>query len=434
MIGTTLIRRLMMVALPVIVALAILPAPAHAQAPGLGQDFLWGVGSAGFQSEGSSPDSNWLRYSSSDRVHDPVGTSVDFRHRYVEDITNAKLMGVKVYRISVEWARIQPKPGVWDQRELEYYDRVMHYILLSGMRPMITLDHWVYPGWAVDRGGWNNPNMVRDWLTNAKKVVDRYARFDPIWITVNEPLVYTFLKELSFGGIAPQNVPLMLDQLVQAHRTIYDYIHARQPTAWVTSNSAYLPTVQPVLDSMFLDRIKDKQDFVGIDYYYSVAATDLNTYNAATEEYWKASTSADGLYYALRYYDRKFPGKPLYIVENGMPTENGAPRPDGYRRADQLRDAAYWLARAKADGMNVVGYNYWSITDNYEWGSYTPRFGLYQVDVTSDQALLRRPTPAVAAYRDVIANGGVRSDYRPTRPAQFCSLVDAPTSCSQPVR
>ncbi|HEY9313953.1 family 1 glycosylhydrolase [Williamsia sp.] len=428
-------RRLFAVVLSLLVCVIVIPAaPAAAQDRGLGPGFLWGVGSAGFQSEGSSPDSNWRRYSNSDRVDDPVGTSVDFRSRYVEDINNARDMGVKVYRISVEWARIQPEPGVWDQRELEYYDRVVHHILLAGMRPMITLDHWVYPGWVADRGGWNNPDMAASWLTNARKVVDRYARFDPIWVTVNEPIVYTYLKELAFGGIAVQNVPLMLDQLVLVHRSIYDYIHAQQPEAWVTSNSAYLPTVQPALDAMFLDRIADKQDFVGIDYYYSVSATDLNTYNAATEEFWKATSAADGLYYALRYYSRKFPGKPLYIVENGMPTENGNPRPDGYQREDQLRDAAYWLARARADGMNVVGYNYWSITDNYEWGSYTPRFGLYQVDVMSDPTLTRQATPAVAAYREIIAGGGVPANYRPTRPAEFCSLVDAPTSCSQPVR
>ncbi|WP_062800383.1 family 1 glycosylhydrolase [Williamsia muralis] len=430
----TMIRRILAVVLPILVAVAVPAAPASAQGSVLGDDFLWGVGSAGFQSEGSSPDSNWLRYSNSTRVHDRVGTSVDFRHRYAEDIENARSMGVEVYRISIEWARIQPSPGVWDQQELAYYDDVIHHILRAGMRPMITLDHWVYPGWAADRGGWNNPTMAADWLANARAVVDRYAAYDPIWITINEPMVYTFLREVNFGGLAPQNVPLMLNQLVHVHRTIYDYIHARQPGAWVSSNSAYLPTVQPALDALFLDRIADKQDFVGIDYYYSVAATDVNTYNAATEEYWKASTSADGLYYALRYYARKFPGTPLYIVENGMPTKDGEPRPDGYKREDQLRDAAYWISRAKSDGMNVVGYNYWSITDNYEWGSYASRFGLYRVDVKSDPSLTRQPTDAVAAYRDIISSGGVRSDYRPTRPAQFCSLVDAPTSCSQPVR
>ncbi len=96
-----------------------------------------------------------------------------------------------------------------------------------------------------------------------------------------------------------------------------------------------------------------------------------------------------------------------------MPTDNGRPRADGWDRADELRDTIYWLQRAKGDGMNVIGYNYWSLTDNYEWGSYAPRYGLYTVDVTTDPDLIRRPTDAVAAYRDITAHHGVPTGYHP---------------------
>ncbi|MGW4247904.1 family 1 glycosylhydrolase, partial [Nocardia sp. NPDC004722] len=82
--------------------------------------------------------------------------------------------------------------------------------------------------------------------------------------------------------------------------------------------------------------------------------------------------------------------------------------------------------------MNVIGYNYWSLTDNYEWGSYTPRFGLYTVDVKTDPSLTRRPTDAVDAYRAIAHDAGVPPGYRPTRPATTCSLVDALDSCADP--
>ncbi|MFI5776220.1 family 1 glycosylhydrolase [Nocardia sp. NPDC051570] len=141
----------------------------------------------------------------------------------------------------------------------------------------------------------------------------------------------------------------------------------------------------------------------------------------------------EGIYYALQYYSRRFPGKPLYVVENGMPTRDGAARADGYTRADHLRDHVYWIQRAVADGIPVLGYNYWSITDNYEWGSYTPRFGLYTVDARTDPALIRRPTDAVAAYTGLTGARGVPADYRPTRAPAACSLVDAPASCVDPV-
>jgi beta-glucosidase len=93
----------------------------------------------------------------------------------------------------------------------------------------------------------------------------------------------------------------------------------------------------------------------------------------------------------------------------------------------------FWLQRAKADGMNVIGYNYWSLTDNYEWGSYAPRFGLYTVDVRTDPSLTRRPTDAVGTYNQLIAAGGVPPGYRPVRAPSLCVLVDPPASCLSPL-
>lgn len=395
--------------------------------------FLWGVSSSGFQSEGFSPDSNWVRYERAGRTDDRVGTSVDFRHRYASDIALAKGLGVRVYRVSVEWARIEPRPGVLDTREISYYDTMIAAIVAAGMRPMITLDHWVYPGWIADRGGWADPRTTGAWLRNARFVVDRYAHYHPLWITINEPTFYV-INELRMGGLPAALAPAMLDRLVAAHRAIYQHIHRRDHTAMVSSNIAYMPTAEPAIDTTFVDRVRDTLDFLGVDYYYAGTPTDLSAINAATGSPWQASIAADGLYYALRDLARRNPGIPLYVVETGMPTEKGAPRPDGYRRGDHLRDLVYWVQRALGDGIPVLGLNYWSLTDNYEWGSYTPRFGLYTVDVKADPALRRRPTDAVPVYRQITADGGVPAGYRPSRPPQWCSVVAAPDSCVQPVR
>ncbi|WP_372474974.1 MULTISPECIES: family 1 glycosylhydrolase [Gordonia] len=429
--STTVLSAIVVVA--VILLLGTIAPPAGAAPARLPSTFAWGVSSSGFQSEGSSPDSNWRRHTHSGRTHDRVGTSVDFRHRYREDIARAARLGVGVYRIGVGWARIEPRPGVIDHDELAYYDDVVAAIVAAGMRPMITLDHWVYPGWIADRGGWADPATREDWLRNARRVVNRYDRFHPYWITINEPFTYV-TNELRIGGITPAAVPTMVDGLVDVHRAIYRYIHRRDPNAMVSSNVAYIPTVEPALDIAYLDRLRGALDFIGIDYYYSVSPGDTNAWRAATEEQWLAPVAADGLYYALRDYARRFPGIPLYVVESGMPTRDGADRPDGYRRGDHLRDLVYWLQRARGDGVDVIGYNYWSLTDNYEWGSYTPRFGLYTVDVGTDPTLTRRPTDAVEAYRRITAANGVPAEYRPTRSAEVCSLVAAPSSCLEPVR
>ena len=116
--------------------------------------FHWGVATAGFQSEGSAPDSNWRRYvaAKTPEAKQPYGDAVDFRHRYPEDIARARAMGVNTFRFSVEWARVQPQPGVWDERELAYYDDVVRRIEAAGMTPMPTLTHFTHPGWVVDQG------------------------------------------------------------------------------------------------------------------------------------------------------------------------------------------------------------------------------------------------------------------------------------------
>ncbi len=78
--------------------------------------------------------------------------------------------------------------GSWNETEFAYYDDVVAHIRARGMTPMITLDHWVYPGWVVDQGGWTNPKTEADWLVNAEKVVERYSGIGALWITINERL------------------------------------------------------------------------------------------------------------------------------------------------------------------------------------------------------------------------------------------------------
>ncbi|QLY30206.1 glycoside hydrolase family 1 protein [Nocardia huaxiensis] len=405
---------------------------APATVTSLGADFLWGVSMSGFQSEGHAPDSNWSRYANSGEATDSYGNSVDFYQRYADDIDLAAGLGVKVFRLSIEWARVQPRADTWNDNDFRFYDDVITKIRAAGMRPMLTLDHWVFPGWAADRGGWKSQGMVTDWLANMRRVVDRYAPYDPLWVTFNEPMGY-IAQSIKIGDIGVLDALPMFDRLVQAHNTIYDYIHQRQPGAMVTSNVAQYPIIQNLTDILFVDRVRTKLDYIGLDFYYGASLQNPPTLALVGEELWKNAIEPEGIYYYLRTYTEKFPGLPLYIVENGLPTHHGQPRDDGYTRADHLRDTVYWLQRAKADGMNIIGYNYWSLTDNYEWGSYAPRFGLYTVDAKTDPTLTRRPTDAVPAFRALTAAAGVPADYRPTRNPALCSIILPIDSCLRPV-
>ena len=398
------------------------------------EGFHWGVATSGFQVEGSGPDSNWKRYVDAAAPRgeaDPVGDAVDFWNRYPEEIARAAEMGVNTFRLSVEWARIEPAPGEYDDEALAHYDRIIDTIRGHGMVPMITMVHFTYPGWLADREGLLSDEAVPAFGRFADLITERWAGDGTMWVTLNEPLVF-FKHEMTIGQVAPQDFGRFLDQIVAAHRLGYAAAHRADPDAMVTMNEAYLPMATDFTDTLIGDRVADVVDYVGIDYYYGVALNNLTTINAAWDDFAAVRPQPEVIYEAIKHYAQSYPGKPIYIVENGLPTDNGG-RADGVDRGDFLRDTAFWLQRAVADGYPVIGYNQWSLVDNYEWGSYAPRFGLYQVDVLTDPALERRPTTGVEAYREIIANGGVGPDYRPVLPGGWCSLSTIPDSCVNPV-
>jgi hypothetical protein len=83
---------------------------------------------------------------------------------------------------------------------------------------------------------------------------------------------------------------------------------------------------------------------------------------------------------------------------------------------DGQRFALTPLGEALKDGFRILGYLHWSLTDNFEWGSYAPRFGLYTVNVRTGPTLRRIPTAAVPVYQEIIRNRGVAPGYRPVTP------------------
>jgi beta-glucosidase len=372
--------------------------------------FVWGVSASGWQSEGGSVDSNWDRYNAAAQDQDRYGASVDFRHRYREDIALAKDLGVNTFRIGINWARVERKPGAFDEAELAYYDDVIRAMKEANIAPLITLDHFVYPGWVADQGAWTNAKTATDFVRFSRMIAERYHADVKLWLTFNEAAFFIMIEK-KYRKMTWSDVMSMRRHLIAAHRQIYDLIHALDPKAMVSSNIVWCGEgllswlFQKFTDWLFLTGIDDKMDWLAFDYYYPAITKEL-----LQGKIWETPLDASGLGRALTKLSRRYPTLPLLVAENGMPTPDGQPRPDGVRREDQLRDSIAAVQRARADGVNVIGFMYWSLTDNFEWGKYGPRFGLYTVDVLTDPQLRRKPTAAVAVYRDIIRNGGVSGE------------------------
>jgi beta-glucosidase len=163
----------------------------------------------------------------------------------------------------------------------------------------------------------------------------------------------------------------------------------------------------------FINAVADKLDYLALDYYYPAYDQARTLVALSSGKSYDISLDPFGMFTALRQMHRRYPRLPILITENGMPTRSGT-RADGVTRSTSLTDTVYWVQRARQAGVPVIGYMYWGLTDSYEWGSYTPRFGLYRVDVDKDPNLRRRPTAAVPVFRRLVRDRGVPAAYAPT--------------------
>ncbi|MGV3523529.1 MAG: glycoside hydrolase family 1 protein [Candidatus Sericytochromatia bacterium] len=431
--------------------------------------FQWGVSSAGYQAEGNETNSQWYYWEQAGKTQHRSGKAVDFYHRYEEDILLAKQMGVNAFRISVEWSRIEPRPGEIDPVQMAFYKNLVKTIRKHGMEPLVTLLHFTYPHWLdndTDRDGvtgWEDPDTVDAYLNYVGVVARELSPDVRFWITFNEPNIWLPIAHLAGktppGGTNPFGLLRAGRNVLQAHGRAYDRIHGIRSDAMVSSNifqfmynpfarsaKSYAasatalsePTIRAFADTdWFMEALEGGEfaydnhlqayfeprhyrggvsamnngtvsllgrfDYVAFDYYYRF--TKLQQILDAHST-WRMPIYPEGLYNVLINYQRRF-RKPIVIAENGIGLYNNQPREDGWKRGDHIVQHVAQMQRAMQDGANVIGYYHWSITDNYEWGSFDSRFGLYTVDALNDPELKRIPTDGVAAYQAVIAGQGV---------------------------
>ncbi|HEY9720418.1 MAG TPA: family 1 glycosylhydrolase [Oscillatoriaceae cyanobacterium] len=409
-----------------------LAAPAGAD-PGLppsplgSTPFMWGVTLSGLQNDGISPSSDWNAMLRGHYVPDTITKGPDFRGHLDADLDRARSLGLNAFRTSIEWDRLEPRPGYYDPHEIAYVHRLLEGIRDRGMTPVITLFHFTAPEWTLvpDRDGligWESPRTVAAFDRFTRFVVREFGAEIPYYITFNEPST-SLLGGYAAGMIPPRlkgpdHLARALANIVQAHKDAYGIIHALQPAAKVSMSeyNCVLPvgglSYRPGEALFYLFGQKqgwDGQprakylDYVALHYY--------GTNDAFTEfpiEPYKWAANPADFKRTLESYYRLF-HLPIMVAENGCATDNGAPRPDGWSRRAYMVQHIRALEAVKAEGVPILGYFYWTLTDNYEWGSYNPRFGLWRVDIRSGD-LTRHETPLVAVYRDIIRHNGVTPD------------------------
>lgn len=352
--------------------------------------FLWGTATSSFQVEGGIENCDWAQAARDGRVP-PAGLACDHYNRYEEDFDIAQSLNMSSQRFSIEWSRVEPEEGVFDEKELEHYKKVVHAIRARGMEPFVTLWHFTLPLWFVKKGGFRSKKGPEIFARYAGKVAE-YLKDDVVYYTtMNEPMVWIGNGHVS--GIWPPfeknffNFITLPHKLIDAHKLAYREIKKHDPTAHVgaTKNNivfqdtalTWLFNIDTLLewgwDRRFHNAIRNHQDFIGINHYFRVV---LGTGKTKTKECPRSDfgweLNPETLYLALM--ELKKYKIPIFITEHGL-----ADAKDTYRKWF-IEESLHAVHRAIANGIDIRGYGHWSLLDNYEWAEgFKMKFGLVEV-------------------------------------------------------
>ena len=406
--------------------------------------FMWGVSTAGYQYEGQDTTSNWAKWDADGKTVERNPRGADGLNRYGEDIGRAKSLGTNAFRTSIEWARVEPREGVIDPQAVAYYHDLLKQLKSNGQTPIITLHHFATPQWFNDQGGWENGANAEKFARWAAFVAKEFGDDIEYYITHNEPnvlLAGAFLAgAMPPGKKNPVAALKAVNTMVQAHRLAYHAVHMNDAQAkvsfnWYTAEWALAGVMGDeseaekavkgdrggMLDAMASDGRGGRTiDYVSFDYYCKLTVKQL----AALPRPDRWEPYPVGMYNALKRFHKRY-NLPILIAENGMATWDGQARADRWTRSAYLVAHVREMQRAMSEGVPVIGYVHWSITDNYEWGTFSPRFGLFAVDCRNGD-FTRKPTDGAEAFRRVIAAGGATKDLVMRYPAPAAAALPAP--------
>lgn len=402
--------------------------------------FFWGASTAAHQVEGSSlnqwtvwelahakelaqtahqrlsnlPSWNEVKIHAEDPENYVSGKGVEHYKRYEQDFDILQKLNMNAFRFGIEWSRIEPEEGKWDEAEIEHYRKYIQGLRERRIEPFANLWHWTMPTWFTEKGGFKYRRNLKYFERFIRKVAVDLTEDLTYIITLNEPNVYATFS-YAIGEWTPQEKdPLSTARvylnLIKAHKRAYKILKKHKPMLQIglAPQLANIQAKRPhnFIDTVttkwmryywnwwFLNRCRKQQDFIGFNYYFSdyyrglwrdnpkVPVNDLGWY-----------MEPEGLYPLLLRLWAHYK-KPIYITENGVADES-----DEYRRW-WLEETIVAMQKALSEGVDLRGYLHWSLLDNFEWKyGWWPKFGLVAVDRKHDMKRTIRPSAKWFAER-----------------------------------
>lgn len=387
--------------------------------------FVWGTATSAYQTEGSNKNSDWWQWEQSKTPErrwpeEPSGIACDSYNRYEEDFDLCTQLNNNAVRISIEWARIEPNEGQFDENEIEHYKKVLKAAQDRGLQTFVTLNHFTLPQWLANKKGWVNLKSPYYFSAYAQKCAEEFGELADKFITINEPqvLMNQAYSEATWPP-AKSNIILMFlvhTNLLDSHRKAYKKMRRNTDTPiGIVKNIGWFETIKEstIFDkllakiSMWLTsdfvffQLKGTLDFIGVNYYFThryIKGKIRNPDDYVSDLKWWINPL--GLKFVLLHL-KKYK-LPIYVTENGLADAN-----DIYRKKF-IQDHLTACAQAIEEGTHLKGYLHWSLLDNYEWHhGFWPRFGLVEID--RENNLQRKPRESFHYYSQICKNNSVET-------------------------
>src|SRR4030042_887178 len=346
------------------------------------------------------------------------GRACDHYNRYEEDFDIAKSLGMSAFRISIEWSRIEPEKGKFDEREIEHYRKVLKAIRARGMEPFVTLWHYTLPLWLTKKKGILSKKFPEYFAKYSEYVVKKLNDLCKFWITLNEPSVvisHSFLASIR----PPQKKNLYLTwkayrKIMTAHNLAYNAIKkvsSKNEIGFANNIKYFEPFRNSILDKLvvrivdywgnwiYYDLSKGKNDFIALQHYFRFrlkfpGRTIIRSKNL-TDLGWEIYPR--GIYYLLKRL-KKY-NIPIYITECGIADAEDA------KRGEYIKENLFWVHKSIHEGIGIKGFIYWSLLDNFEWDKgFWPRFGLVEMDYKTMERKIR---PSAYEYAKICKENAV---------------------------
>ena len=413
---------------------------------------LLGTATAATQIEGGSRNNNWYDWYRRGYIKDDADPAAATEHlkRWREDLELMSGMGIQCYRFGVEWSRVEPEDGVFDEEAIAHYREEIQALIERGIRPLLTLHHFSNPMWLEEKGAFAASDNITYFLRYVHKMVESLGDLASEYITINEPNVYAFNSYLDGswppGKRNPLDMARVMTNLTAAHIEAYGLIRKTRLQMGYTDTkvgaAVHLRSFAPkdpknplhcfwaaraeelfqgnLIRALYTGRpafpigrhpsiVPGRYcDFHGVNYYTrsTVSGPANGTAEGCPVNDLGWEIYPQGIVEACRKVYRLLP-RPIYITENGT-----CDNTDAFR----ARYIAEHLQALCESDLPVERYYHWCFCDNWEWTEgNSARFGLVHVDYPSQ----RRTVKASGEfYRQLIAQGGVSEElYR-----QYCGV------------